>query len=260
MLVLRPGLQVADLGCGAGHLGRLLHPAVAPTGRIDGFDADPAQVLAARQAGAPGCRFEEADARDVPRRAATYDRVVCQALLVHQPRPMEVLAEMVRLARPGGLVAAVEPVLPLVSHHPSSEPELDVLARRLFSAAGRSAVSAGLGAWSIARELPQLFAECGLDHIRTWTHGGVLAAPPGSAGTIEQRLLRALTDPAEDDAEGELLASLAAADGACSDQIRRARAYRRGVREARRSGLRAGTWWEWRQHPLLVCVGRIGAV
>jgi len=223
---------------------------------VHGFDADPAQVSLAREHGPPG-RFEEADARDVPARDESYDRVVCQALLVHQSRPQEVIGEMARLTRVGGLVAAIEPALPASSAHGATEPALEARSRRAFDLAARGAEEAGLGCWSIAHRLPRLFEEAGLDFVYTCIHPGVLALGPGSRGTSEQRLLRALTDPAEVQAEQELQDALA---GAGDDEQRALSSYRERVREARRAGLREDTWWEWRQHPLLVCVGRKVAV
>ncbi len=224
---------------------------------MHGFDADPAQLVLAREAGPPGSRFEEADARDVPQRDEFYDRVVCQALLVHHSRPEEVIREMARLTRVGGLVAAIEPVLPSSSVNPASSPSLDTRLARSFALAGKGALEAGLGCWSIARLLPRLFADAGLDFICTSSHTGVLAVGVNSRGTPQQRLLRALTKPMEERAEQELQDALA---GVGDDEQRVLAAYRERVREARRAGLRTDSWWEWRQHPLVVCVGRKVAV
>ena len=151
-------------------------------------------------------------------------------------------------------------MLPSVTQNPASSPPLDAGGAREFAVAAASAVEAGLGSWAVARALPSHFATCGLELVRTWMHPGVLAVPADSRGTTEQQLLRAVTDRAEEEAEHELRASLAAAGGGSTDQARDLASYRRGVREARRAGLRTGGWWEWRQHPLLVCVGRKGAV
>ena len=193
----------------------------------------------------------------MPARDESYDRVVCQALLVHQSRPQEVIGEMARLTRVGGLVAAIEPTLPASSVHAATEPALEARSRRSFDLAARAALEAGLGCWSIAHLLPELFEEAGLEFVYTSTHPGVLAVGAGSRGTPRQRLLRALTDPAEEQAEQELQDALA---GAGDDDQRALAGYRQRVREARRAGLRADTWWEWRRHPLLVCVGRKVAV
>ncbi len=259
LLVLRPGLRVADLGCGSGHLGRLLWPALAPGGHIDGFDADPAQIVAARGLASPGARFEEADARCVPRPAQSYDRVVCQALLVHQARPEEVVREMVRLTRPGGLVAVVEPRWPSRTRHPATDPAMEAMGSRVATVAAAAAVRAGLGDWSVADRLPALFRDHGLEAVRTWVHPGLVAVPAGVTGTGEQRLLRALTHPVEEVAEEQLQGSLAA-DVCAPAELQAVASYRGRVRAARRDGLRAGSWWEWREHPLVVCVGTRGAV
>ena len=89
----------------------------------------------AREAGlADRCRYQRGDATSLPFRDGTFDLVTCQTVLIHLPDPEQGLREMLRVARPGGLVLAVEPsnfansaVLHSVSDTMPSEEIIDVL-------------------------------------------------------------------------------------------------------------------------------------
>ena len=111
-LGLRPGQTAIDLGCGPRGTLDLLAGAVGPDGRVVGLDADPAHVAVARQhASSHGFANVDVLAGDVRHTglpAESFDLVHTRTLLVTIPEPAEVVAEMVRLARPGGLVASQE--------------------------------------------------------------------------------------------------------------------------------------------------------
>jgi SAM-dependent methyltransferase len=64
---------------------------------------------AAVTAGAANMRFEVADAYALPFEAGEFDVVFSHALLEHLARPLDALAEMHRVLRPGGLVALRAP-------------------------------------------------------------------------------------------------------------------------------------------------------
>jgi SAM-dependent methyltransferase len=104
---------VLDLGCGIGHWGRLLSRAL-PRARVVGLDREPRWIAEARQrAAAPGLAgrftYTVGAAEALPFEAGAFDVVTCQTLLIHVRDPAAVLAEMVRVTRPGGLVIAAEP-------------------------------------------------------------------------------------------------------------------------------------------------------
>lgn len=95
-----------DVGCGTG---ALLH-AIAETRNprsIVGIDASPGFVEYAKSRVAhPGVRFEVGDARSLPRETGSADAAVAGLLLNFVPEPVQALAEMTRVVRPGGAVAA----------------------------------------------------------------------------------------------------------------------------------------------------------
>lgn len=215
---------------------------------MQGFDADPDQIARAR---ASAGRFEVADAAAVPRADSSFDLVVCQALLFHLGRPGAVIAEMLRLARPGGRIAAIEPARPS-AHHPGLLAEDPSFEAAVVGGASQT----GVGTWSVAQELPGRFLAAGCDSVQVWRHPGVVALPPGVRGE-SQGLLRHLTAAPDLEAEDTMEAGLARSAGLDEAVIERVLDQRSAARRARRAGLRAGTWFEWRQHPLVVCVGRV---
>jgi len=95
-----------DVGCGTGILAETLLELCAPAS-VHAVDPAPAQVQAAARGAAAGrATFQIADARKLPFANASFD-VVASALVLNfiAERP-PALAEMRRVARPGGLVGA----------------------------------------------------------------------------------------------------------------------------------------------------------
>jgi len=240
-LSLEPGQRVADLGCGRGELGRLLLPGVVP-GVIEGFDADPDQIEAARRDAPAGLRFEEGDARGIDRPDASYDRVVCQALLVHQSRPAEVVDEMVRLARPGGRVGVIEPnpgPTRLITE--GGDPLADDLERR-WALAARGAASRGLGSWDASARLADWMRAAGLHDITLTPYARVeTLSPPYSedAESLRDDLLAWEEGAA---AEADTLTWLAGEEGADPGWLAELAAAESAARAERVRALRRARW------------------
>ena len=110
---LAQGERALDLGCGPRGVLDLMAARVGPRGAVVGIDADPKHVAAARQFVAEqqlaGVEVIEADARATGLPTGSFDVVHGRTLLVTIPKPADVVAEMVRLARPGGWVVSLEP-------------------------------------------------------------------------------------------------------------------------------------------------------
>jgi SAM-dependent methyltransferase len=95
-----------DVGCGTGALAETIL-SVADPGEVVGVDPSPAFVAFARERlSDPLVRFEVGDARALRADPATFDAVVAGLVLNFVPEPAEAVAEMARVARPGGTVAA----------------------------------------------------------------------------------------------------------------------------------------------------------
>lgn len=111
---LKPGMRCLDVGTGEGFIVFSLLKFVLPCGSITGIDCDEgllrtARKLASKAGLTENIRFRKGDACALPYKDNSFDRVVCQTLLMHLPEPEAGLREMVRVTKPGGLVICIEP-------------------------------------------------------------------------------------------------------------------------------------------------------
>ena len=102
-LGLLRGMRVLDAGCGTGEAMAWLREAVLPGGEVIGVDLAAAHTAAAaRQAAA---RVVQADLLRVPFAAASFDLVWCVNTVNHLREPLEGVAALTALLRPGGRIA-----------------------------------------------------------------------------------------------------------------------------------------------------------
>lgn len=94
-----------DVGCGTGSLA-LAAAMRFPQASVLGVDLLPEYVAAALRHAAPNARFEAGSAHALPVEAARFGSALSQLVLNDIPDPDRALAEMVRVTRPGGRVAA----------------------------------------------------------------------------------------------------------------------------------------------------------
>jgi ubiquinone/menaquinone biosynthesis C-methylase UbiE len=100
---------ILDVGCGTGEITARLG-AVYPHATLIGIDVVESHLeLARRRCTALGdrVRFSTGDAYDLQFPAASFDLVVCRHVLQAVPAPEQILAELVRVARPGGVLHVI---------------------------------------------------------------------------------------------------------------------------------------------------------
>lgn len=140
--------RAVDVGTGAGALAFALAPIV---GEVVGVDRVPELLALARERAADydNVAFVEGDAARLPFEDSAFDLAGTLRTLHHVPRPELVVAELVRVTRPGGMILVVDqiaPVDPLAAlavdrferardaSHTRLLPEIDL--RQLFEANG----------------------------------------------------------------------------------------------------------------------------
>ena len=166
-LALHPPLpdgHVLELGCGSGVFTRSLLAAL-PHAAITAVDRDESLLDAARASLADEIRagrvtLARADVAHLPFPARGYDLVACRCLLMHQPDPLIVAAEMFRVAASGGVALAIEPDWGARALYPDAE----ALSALLEMA--RRARPFGFPNLTLGRTLFALFRASGFTRIR----------------------------------------------------------------------------------------------
>lgn len=153
-----PGDRVLDVGCGLGEDVRSLAAAVGESGAAVGVDASLAMVEEARRrcSGLPMVRIEQADASQLPLETGWFDACRTDRTLQHVESPQAVLAEMARVTRSGGVVAASEPDYDTLA----IDSDFPALTRRIVAFYSDSVRHGTIG-----RRLPLLMASVGLTQL-----------------------------------------------------------------------------------------------
>jgi ubiquinone/menaquinone biosynthesis C-methylase UbiE len=101
-----PTHHVVEIGCGVGRMTRAVAPEVA---HVDSFDVSTEMLDKARSAGLPNATFHLGEGFNLkPLPNATADAVIAYCVFQHLPTEEALasyLAEMVRVAKPGGIIA-----------------------------------------------------------------------------------------------------------------------------------------------------------
>ena len=215
-LEAKPGDRLLDVGCGPATDTLALARLVAPDGRVDGVDLDPAMVEEAeRRAAAAGLAdrvsHRVAPAAELPFDDGRFAASRSERLFQHLDDPAAALAEMVRVTRPGGrvVVADTDHGLTFVD---AGEPEVAELVDRLLAlrAQGLANGRSGRRLWGLCRRAGLADLEVRvLPLVFTRLAEATAAADLGKAAGAA--VSRGVLDAAE---AARLRASLEAADAA----------------------------------------------
>jgi SAM-dependent methyltransferase len=212
-LALPAGLRWVDVGCGNGAFTELLVQRCAPV-EVEGVDPSEGQLAFARtRPAARVAKFHLGDAMALPFPAGIFDAAVMALVIFFVPDPAKGVAEMVRVVRPGGTVAAYAwdilgggfPLEPLRIEMramgmtpldpPSASASRTEALRNLWTAAGLEAIE--------TREIPVQRTFTNFDDFWTTSLKGssigptIAAMAPGDIAQLKARLAARLPgDPA----------------------------------------------------------------
>lgn len=163
LLGLSPGERVLDVGCGSGVVTRAIARRVVPEGRVIGVDSSPALLAVAREYAdashlAGQIEWRLADCRKLPFTDASFDAVLAATVLAHVPGALDALAEMVRVAKPGGRIGVFDLDGDgfLIAH-----PDRHLTRRIVAAQCDYGAVNGHL-----IREMPGLLAALGVQNVK----------------------------------------------------------------------------------------------
>ncbi|NIN01527.1 MAG: methyltransferase domain-containing protein [candidate division Zixibacteria bacterium] len=199
-LGLKPGMTALDVGCGLGYLGHTFWPYFGKGSQYFGVDANPellkdAEEAAKEWAKEGEARFVQAHAYSIPLDDDLADLVMCQGLLMHLEKPEKALAEMIRVARPGGLITCIEPdsLSALLEQWYWSLPELTTEEKLLFKKvalmSNEGSIKLGQGDGSIGNKVPFMMSKLGLVDIRIRQNDAVCYIEPPYEGPRQKDLL-----------------------------------------------------------------------
>lgn len=107
---IRPGMRVADIGCGPGKTSRALLDLVRPKGEVVGIDiALPRIDYAKEKYGAPGLRFEHRNALAPLTDLGLFDFVWVRFVLeFHRSNAMDMVRNLSSILKPGGVMCLID--------------------------------------------------------------------------------------------------------------------------------------------------------
>jgi len=184
LLGVAAGMRVLDVGCGSGAVTREVARRVRPAGSVVGLDPSPALLAVAaelveRDGLTEAVDLRLGDARSLPFPDAEFDVVLAVTTLAHMPQPEQAIPELARVTRPGGRVGIFDlDGDGVILAHPDRE-----LTRRIIAAAADHLI---VNSW-LARRLPGLLAQAGLEAIGVRAFTPVERDPAGFAATMAER-------------------------------------------------------------------------
>jgi ubiquinone/menaquinone biosynthesis C-methylase UbiE len=160
--------SLLDVGCGVGHWGLTLAPFLANDCIVHGIDPEVQWIDIAKEksrqiSSKQQFQYQVASAEKLPFDDNSFDIVTCQTVLIHLKDVSIALSEMIRVLKPGGLLAVAEPnnIAPMLVFDNLSVDEpidnvLESIRFQMMCERGKKIL--GLGYISIGDLLPDYFA------------------------------------------------------------------------------------------------------
>jgi ubiquinone/menaquinone biosynthesis C-methylase UbiE len=164
---VQTGDSVLDVACGTGVLAREAADRVGASGSVFGVDINEGMLAIARQK-TPNITWKIGPAESLPFKADTFDRVVSQFALMFFEDQTKAIAEMGRVARPGGTVTVA------VWDSLAATPGYAAVAEVLDELFGPEVAQSIQAPYSLGdrQKLTSLFAKAGMNDITIRTITG----------------------------------------------------------------------------------------
>jgi ubiquinone/menaquinone biosynthesis C-methylase UbiE len=155
--------MIIDIGCGTGKFTRILQNMGLRNAQIIGIDINRSVLKTARKLSNQKIKYKHGDVFDLDFDSDFADLVTCRTLLMNLKNKGKALKEMIRIAKPNGIVAVVEPDFLSESVFSTIPKETKILKQLVKASAGEVDLQFGPKAAS-------LFHKCGLKNIEVWTY------------------------------------------------------------------------------------------
>jgi ubiquinone/menaquinone biosynthesis C-methylase UbiE len=159
LLAVQAGHRLLDVGCGLGDDVRALAQLVGPTGQVIGIDNSEAMIAEARKRGEGvnlPVEYRIGDAHQLVFPANSFDGCRAERIFMHLESPRQALAEIVRVARPGARIVALDPDFGTLV----VDAEEQAVTQRILSFHPTLVRNGWIG-----RQLPRLFREANLAEV-----------------------------------------------------------------------------------------------
>jgi ubiquinone/menaquinone biosynthesis C-methylase UbiE len=165
ILDLKPNMKVLDAGCGTGAFTRKIASKVFPE-QACGVDIDPVFVSEANKLAGnehiANVRFEIGNIDSLKYESGTFDLSFCRLVLMHVKNPVKTVAELKRVTKKGGIVAASDTDDGGLITFPET-PKFSALWAKYGQRAMRRGENRHIG-----RQLYSIFSESGLNPVNIY--------------------------------------------------------------------------------------------
>lgn len=194
--------SLLDVGCGLGHWGQSLEQFLPKKAVVYGVDREEEWIEKAKaRTEHLGERFnyQVSKAEKIPFPDNSFDLVTCQTLLLHVHDVMKVLKEMLRVLKPGGLLAVVEPnnsiteiVFDTVSYKETATDSTRAVQFHMNCERGQQKLGHGFS--SIGDILPAYFHKLNLEEIKVYLSDKTTPLIPPYNTSEQQAFIRLLKE------------------------------------------------------------------